>query len=347
MKQSTTTSSSKESSLLASATEDEIIVSQILLDLRNLISLSESLSNFNWGCRRRRSCLDAAPSLPPTPSLLPPPVQRTDNGIEAHIKAEEVSLEEKPDATAATRTTASPDTPLSFSPSESDEKSKHSSKKTSKKRLLQVSFAFQFLPIPQLYPFDIPLFLTSKQEYIDMIEGLTQRKDLLRGEIENVKKYYNKLKAYNSELKAIKKEVLNTSCPRKEEEKQMETGGGMNPGVELTQHYRVDMVPHQQPYIQDPMGQNFHQYPLFGPIATQFYSSNSGFGSVNHVGPLGIDLNIPAEEALGVDPSQPLDAGRVIADKRARFAEARRKRRGIIKIKNMRSACGIKLPASR
>ncbi|XP_011074686.1 uncharacterized protein LOC105159346 [Sesamum indicum] len=321
MKQSTTTSSSKESSLLASATEDEIIVSQILLDLRNLISLSESLSNFNWGCRRRRSCLDAAPSLPPTPSLLPPPVQRTDNGIEAHIKAEEVSLEEKPDATAATRTTASPDTPLSFSPSESDEKSKHSSKKTSKKR--------------------------SKQEYIDMIEGLTQRKDLLRGEIENVKKYYNKLKAYNSELKAIKKEVLNTSCPRKEEEKQMETGGGMNPGVELTQHYRVDMVPHQQPYIQDPMGQNFHQYPLFGPIATQFYSSNSGFGSVNHVGPLGIDLNIPAEEALGVDPSQPLDAGRVIADKRARFAEARRKRRGIIKIKNMRSACGIKLPASR
>ncbi|KAL0366029.1 UNVERIFIED_CONTAM: hypothetical protein Sradi_3493000 [Sesamum radiatum] len=218
------------------------------------------------------------------------------DGIEAHIKAEEVSLEEKPDAAAAPRPTASPDTPLSFSPSESDEKSKHSSKKTSKKR--------------------------SKQEYIDMIEGLTQRKDLLRG-------------------------VLNTSCPRKEEEEQMETGGGMNLGVELTQHYRVDMVPHQQPFIQDPMAQNFHQYPLFGPIATQFYSSNSGLGSVNHVGPLGIDLNIPAEEALGVDPSQPLDAGRVIADKRARFAEARRKRRGRIKIKNMRSACGIKLPASR
>ncbi|KAL0323193.1 UNVERIFIED_CONTAM: hypothetical protein Sangu_1938600 [Sesamum angustifolium] len=316
MKQSTTTSSSKESSLLASATEDEIIVSQILLDLRNLTSLSESLSNFNWGCRRRRSCLDAAPSLPPpTPSWLPPPLQRTD---EAHIKAEEVSLEEKPDAA---RTTASPDTPLSFSPSESDEKSKHSSKKTSKKR--------------------------SKQEYIDMIEGLTQRKDLLRGEIENVKKYYNKLKAYNSELKAIKQEVLNASCPRKEEEERMETGGGINLGVELSQHYRVDMVRHQQPFIQDPMAQNFHQYPLFGPISTQFYSSNSGLGTVNHVGPLGIDLNIPAEEALGMDPSQPLDTGRVIADKRARFAEARRKRRGIIKIKNMRSACGIKLPTSR
>ncbi|KAL0347497.1 UNVERIFIED_CONTAM: hypothetical protein Scaly_1765700 [Sesamum calycinum] len=144
-----------------------------------------------------------------------------------------------------------------------------------------------------------------------MIEGLTQRKDLLRGEIENVKKYYNKLKAYNSELKAIKQEVLNASCPRKEEEERMETGG-MNLGVELTQHYRVDMW----------------------------------LGSVNHVGPLGIDLNIPAEEALGMDPSQPLDTGRVTADKRARFAEARRKRRGIIKIKNMRSAC-IKLPTSR
>ncbi|KAK4434623.1 hypothetical protein Salat_0625100 [Sesamum alatum] len=315
MKQSTTTSSSKESSLLASATEDEIIVSQILLDLRNLMSLSESLSNFNWGRKRRRSCLDAAPPLPP---WLPPPVH---DGIEErrpHIKAEE-DVEEKPDAA---RTTASPDTPLSFSPSESDEKSKHSSKKTSKKR--------------------------SKQEYIDMIEGLTQRKDLLRGEIENVKKYYNKLKAYNSELNAIKQEVLNT-YPRKKEG-QMETGGGVNLGAELTQHYRVDMVAHQQPLIQDPMAQNFHQYPLFGPIgATQFYSSsNSGLGSVNHVGPLGIDLNIPAEEALlGVDPSQPSDAGREIADKRARFAEARRKRRGIIKIKSMRSACGIKLPTTR
>lgn len=137
MNQSTTTSSSRESSLLASATEDEIIVSQILLDLKNLMSLSESLANFNWRCRRRRSCLDAAPPLPSASSWPSPSVHRTDNEIEErrpHIKAEEVVAEEE-EKRGAARTTGSPDTPLSFSPSESDEKSKHSSKKTSKKRV--------------------------------------------------------------------------------------------------------------------------------------------------------------------------------------------------------------------
>ncbi|KAI3460403.1 hypothetical protein Pfo_017066 [Paulownia fortunei] len=308
MNQSKTTSSSKESSLLASATEDEIIVSQILLDLKTLVSLSESLSNFNWGCRKRRSCLDAAPPLPRAPSCPSPSVHRTGNEIaerRPHIKAGEVE-EEKGDAA---RTTASPDTPLCFSPSESDEKSKHSSKKNSKKR--------------------------SREDYIDMIDGLTQRRDLLRGEIENVKKYYKKLKAYNSELKVMKREVLN-SYPRKEEP-QMETSGGMNLRTESTQHYRIHMVPHQQPFIADPTAQQKFQYSI-GPIQTKLYSSNDGLASVNHVGPLEIDLNIPASESFGVDPSQPLDLSKALADKRARFAEARRKRRGIIKTKSMRSA---------
>ncbi|PIM97915.1 hypothetical protein CDL12_29609 [Handroanthus impetiginosus] len=130
------------------------------------------------------------------------------------------------------------------------------------------------------------------------------------------------------------------SCPRKEDP-QMER---INLGMELTQHYRIDMVHHQQPSIADPTAQNF-PYP-YGPIAAQFFPSINGLGSVNQVGPLGFDLNIPAEEAFGEEPSQPLDLNMALADQRARCAEARRKRRGILKIKAMRHACGIKLPTS-
>lgn len=116
----------------------------------------------------------------------------------------------------------------------------------------------------------------------------------------------------------------------------MEISGGVNLGIELTQQYRTQMVPHQQPFTSDPTAQE-RQYS-FGPITAQLQSSNNGLESANHVGPLGFDLNIPAEGAFGVDLSQPLDVSRALADKRARFAEARRKRRGIMKTKSSRSA---------
>lgn len=128
--QSTTSSSS----LLASATPDEIIVSLILLDLKKMMSLSESLSNFNWGRRRKRSCLEAPPPLASASSWpSPSPVNRIEEK-KLHIKAAQAAQEAKHGGGAA-RTTASPDTPLSFSPSESDEKSKHSLKKSSKKKV--------------------------------------------------------------------------------------------------------------------------------------------------------------------------------------------------------------------
>ncbi|KAI3464832.1 hypothetical protein Pfo_021495 [Paulownia fortunei] len=313
MKEITTTSGSKESSLLTSATEDENFVAQVLLDLRDMIGMRKSFPGFRWGSKKRRSRLDEGASSSRAPSSLSPSFHRT------HVEIDE----RKPQAKAAEEeevaAAASPVTPLSFSPSESDEKSRHAFKKSSKKR--------------------------SREEYIDMIEELTQRRDLLRGEIENVTKYYNKLHAYNSELKAMKQEVLN-SCLGKEEP-EVEISREMNLGMELTQHHQISVAPHQQPLVADHMAERF-QHSL-GPITAQFYySSYNGLGSVNHVGPLRIlDLNISAEEALGVGPSQPLDRSRALADRRARFAEARRRRRGIIKIKSMRSACGIKLPGTR
>ncbi|GER44768.1 HTH-type transcriptional regulator XapR [Striga asiatica] len=106
-------------SLLASATEDEIAVAQVLLDLKTLLSLTESLANFSWGRRRRRSCLDENPSL----------------GLEIKEKRPRIEAAVGKSIGGGSGS-GSPTTPLSFSPSESDDKSK--CRGTPKKRLLSV-----------------------------------------------------------------------------------------------------------------------------------------------------------------------------------------------------------------
>ncbi|XP_075507802.1 uncharacterized protein LOC142544655 isoform X2 [Primulina tabacum] len=104
--------------LFASATQDELSVSQILLGLENLTPFPR----FIWGCRKRRSCLDAAPSAPASVPI-----------AEEEIEVRRSLAEEA----AAAAATSSPATPLSFSPSEPDGKSKRSSKKILKKRALK------------------------------------------------------------------------------------------------------------------------------------------------------------------------------------------------------------------
>lgn len=75
-----------------------------------------------------------------------------------------------------------------------------------------------------------------------------------------------------------------------------------------------------------------------GPIAAHLQPSDDGLGLINNGGPLGIDLNLPAEEAFGMELYRPLDVSKtMIVDKRARFAEARRKRIGIMKTKSSRN----------
>lgn len=270
---------------------DEVFVSQILLDLKPLMSLSESLSNFNWTRRKRRSCLDSSTST-------------STHQIQTQITVT---------TTSAARTTASPDTPLSlsFSLSESDEKPK--------KR--------------------------KKEEYVGIIQELNQRKVLLQGEVETVKNCYRKLKKFNSKLKAIRHEVLN-SCTRKEEGNQMERR--TNFGLQLTHRYRMNTLGRSLPSIADPTAQKLRC--SYDPFTARLTSSDNGLifgpdyglGLQSHLSGVGIDLNLPAEE-MDMDASQPLD---VIADQRARFAEARRKRMGIIKIKAMRNAYGINFPVN-
>ncbi|KAL0438423.1 UNVERIFIED_CONTAM: hypothetical protein Slati_2325300 [Sesamum latifolium] len=75
-------SSVELSSLLASATDDEFFVAQILLDLPSMIGLLDSLAGFQWGRKRRRSCLVEGPSSSPAPSSRSPSFHRTDVEIE-------------------------------------------------------------------------------------------------------------------------------------------------------------------------------------------------------------------------------------------------------------------------
>lgn len=206
---------------------------------------------------------------------------------------------------------ASPVTPLAFSPSEcDDQRSNHLFNKTSKKM--------------------------SRGEYMEMIEELSQRRDLLRGEIENVTIYYNKMIAQNSQLKAMKQEVLN-SWPRKEEPK---LDGSV--AIELIPRINemsVENETHPQPLVEDQRVEIFQSSFGFGHI--------NGLGSINHVGPIWIpDLNVSAEE---MDPNQPLDrrsSSSVFADRRTRFAEARRRRMDI-RVKSMRAPCFFKFPRTR
>ncbi|CAA0813358.1 Unknown protein [Striga hermonthica] len=112
----------------------------------------------------------------------------------------------------------------------------------------------------------------------------------------------------------------------------METSGRVSFGADLTRDYRVSVAPHHQPYIPDPtVQQEFHS------IQARAHESNDGPRYADNVSPLQIDLNFPPAEALGLDSSDPVDAGRAVTDKRARFAEARRIRRGLMRSRYMRN----------
>ncbi|KAI8548943.1 hypothetical protein RHMOL_Rhmol07G0312800 [Rhododendron molle] len=292
MEQSTSSSRSKTESYLPTLFgPKEIEVSQVLLDIPNLIQ-REFPSQFHviWGGKRKRSAIDSSPS----------------QEEEKRLKEERES-EKRPKVKVEA---LSPTTPFSFSPSESDEKSKLSLKKPSSR--------------------------TTREERLEIIEELTQRRELLKGEIEAVKSYYNKLKAINLDLKAKKREL--ETCKKF--------------GIELREFNRVEnqdyyYMLHRQPSNVDQTEygsqtiENSQQHP-YGQISP-FLSSGSGSGEVKEMGPLCIpDLNASASgETFGVGYSQPLDRSRGLVvveldDNKARASEARRRR--MIKMKETKGS---------
>ncbi|PSR99586.1 Peptide chain release factor 1 like [Actinidia chinensis var. chinensis] len=191
---------------------------------------------------------------------------------------------------------SSPATPLSFSPSESDEKSKHSHKKVTKKR--------------------------TREEWLEIIDGLIQSRELLRGEIETVKSYFKKLKAINLDLKAKQQEIR--FCIKTTHSEIKSSHCIIPSTLAQKDHPQTQSMVHQQPL--------FFGQTVYGSHTSENLQYPYGhLGKVNHMGALLIpDLNIAAEETFGVDNPQPLDQSRVKA------AEARRRR--FVKMREMKNS---------
>ncbi|MCD7457248.1 hypothetical protein HAX54_034637 [Datura stramonium] len=286
------------------SSEDEIEVADILLDLVNLVREKQSPFKFS--------------------SLIWGSKKRRSNrgadfssrvnsspSLQASSKVDEPEIQPKIKAEVT-----SPATPLSFSPSESDEKSKHSSRRNSKRK--------------------------TREELMDMIKQLSQCRELLRGEVENVRNCYNNQKAYNLKLKAMKEQVT----------RMLNVQGA---GVNLGQLYNnPGMEPNrQQPFIMDQVAlgsEAFHrfQYPL-GQLQEAQHMYSNGLGHVNRVGlgsgpgPIGLpDLNVAVDEAFTLDP---FDIDRMNVERKAQFAEARRRR--MIKRIGIKNSSGFIRPPRR
>lgn len=272
-------SHNQHSILLHNPSKDEIEVVNILLDLENLVNENQYCSVI-WGSKKRRSNrrIDFSTRLVNSSSSIQGS-SKIEIEIEPKIKAE----------------VTSPATPLSFSPSESDEKSKHSSCKSSKRK--------------------------TREELMDTIKQLSQCRESLRGEVENVRNYYNNQKAYNLKLKAMKEQVT----------KMVNFHGA---GVNLGQLYiNPVMEPNrQQPFIMDQVtlrSEGFHrfQYP-WGQLQQQAQPLfTNGLGS----GPTGLpDLNVTVDDPF---------------ERKAQYAEARRERR--IKRIEIKNSSGFIRPPRR
>lgn len=165
----------------------------------------------------------------------------------------------------------SPATPLSFSPGESDEKPKHSYKKK------------------------------GKEELMGIIQELTQSRDILKGEVERVRNYYNQLQIHNTELKAWKQKIL---VKKEEKFKKISL---KNNGVSFGQHFGISSYEQQQQQQYYAMNQYPH-HQQYGQLFPSSSSAQSASSLRQPIGPRGIpDLNVSAEEAFGVDTFQPSD----------------------------------------
>ncbi|KDP36919.1 hypothetical protein JCGZ_08210 [Jatropha curcas] len=161
---------------------DEIEVAAILLELPALIVESDSALRLplSWGAKRRRSANE--PSFLhgvrlPSPSV--PSIHGSGSGGGSGVLVSCAFESEKP---AVKVGTSSPATPLSFSPSESDEKRKRLKRKASVKK--------------------------TKEHWLEVIEKYTKSNESLAKDIAQMKCYYEKMKENNLLLQARKQEVF-------------------------------------------------------------------------------------------------------------------------------------------
>ncbi|XP_021769178.1 uncharacterized protein LOC110733434 [Chenopodium quinoa] len=228
--------------------DDEIEVANVLLDLPYLITntLPSYRFPYDWGSKKRRSALVFPPSYSPprcrrkVSAQLPPPV-----------KAE----------------ASSPNTPLSFSPSESDSKS-----------VIDLDFKKKKHP---------PLNL-RKKELEDSVKEKMVTQQRLKESVDKVREYRNSLMVENSILKARKHELVMPACTTttrmEQQQHQQITTTAVNdrvhaiPSTSSEYHHQPPLIPS---YDQRP--------PLISPV----FQSNGGGGSNDwvHASPLHHQLN--------------------------------------------------------
>ncbi|WVZ20332.1 hypothetical protein V8G54_007654 [Vigna mungo] len=242
-------------SSVSSYSTKENEVAEILVKLRSFIlefECGRGILPQSWGRKKKRSAISVNP------------------------KAEEAS---------------SPATPLSFSPSESDENP------------------------TSLFRRNVSL-KRKREHCLKIIQDLTKDNDLLSGEINNVKCYFDKLKDYNLKLKAKQQE--------------------------LSHDPRQGVVVHKQPQFP---GVAHHPPLILNQSACGVATTSSGVpsSSSNDVGPIGIpDLNLPLEGSMTVEFCEPLDMSVNVANRnlsRAMAAQARQNRLHIYRFKNSIGIC--------
>ncbi|KAK8347248.1 hypothetical protein V6Z11_A06G003900 [Gossypium hirsutum] len=213
-----------ESSFDSVFTMEDIEVANILLELPRLI-LRPPPSSCTWGCRRKRSVSTSSPPLLPSSAVVGP--------VENIVSS-------------------SPDTPLSFCPSEADEKP---------------------LPLPpKKKASSVNILKRKKEQLLEMVEDFTHRNELLKRDIEIKRKLLDQQLAENLELKS-KKQKLN-QCVLTPESTQISVG----------QHQQgIPSRVHHQPLTMDRMVEMMSMLPSSKGIPDLNVSAEEAFMDVDIV----------------------------------------------------------------
>ncbi|KAF3446783.1 hypothetical protein FNV43_RR11963 [Rhamnella rubrinervis] len=301
-----------------STTEDEILVAEILLQLPTLILKDGSLSGYKfpitWGSRRKRSAHENRPSSlrsstsPPGPLAVGSTSDADDDRPPPSLKVE----------------ASSPATPLSFSPSEPEDKPKPSKRRLHVKR--------------------------KKEEWLEMIDELTRLRESLKGDVKNCTSHCEELEAFHLKLKTRKHELtLGTKMK------------GLSLGTDQSLNVNMELGPSPTNDRGHLHGQEIHQPPSivkedhaaqtrdvktgniqYDTANNQIpYSMVSSIGFVNNdkISRVVPDLNLSVEEFNNVtDSAQMFHLDTAAANKelmnKVMAAQARRNRIQICRVKN-------------
>ncbi|KAJ4843662.1 hypothetical protein Tsubulata_010166 [Turnera subulata] len=345
--------------LYAMSTPEELEVADILLELPELITRSEFLSqnSYSWGVKRKRSGgnLSAACQRPVVAESSSSPAFLDVGGT-----VPLVSPVCEPEKTAADKAEAgSPATPLafSFSPSECDENpNKRPRKKVYGKK-------------------------PSKEQLEKTLQESSNDREALLREKEQLLAYRDQQQAINSALKLRRIELgggLNNN--RQQQYHQIISHGGLSFGIKLKPAIHVKSVsssmghhdpahqpyPNQAPFIMDPTagrvttGDKLYPYPnsqaSTSSLLQQSITTGTGFlamGGEDNMGPRGVPYFNPSvvkpEPVMAMawvqQPPQQLDMVMMSKVKKEAQAQARQNRIQICRDKNS-SKLRIRPPVS-